>query len=135
MFIAVIPVLQPRLQLKINAVRILCSIVKSTDRSISHQFIHGCIPSLVAKIESLTSVNSELELTYCNESFSLLEILVAMAPENSRKYYARYCSVNEYSHTPVIPVIEVINSVRTDSRNISLASTRTEHAIEITRFL
>ena len=44
-------------------------------------------------------------------------------------------SVNEYSHTPVIPFIEVINSVRTDSRNITLASIRTEHAIEITRFL
>ena len=72
------------LQLKINAVRILCSIVKSTNSTISHQFIHGCIPSIVAKIENLTTVNSELELNFCNESFALLETLVAMAPENSR---------------------------------------------------
>jgi len=71
-------------KLKINAVRILCSVVKSTDPVISHQFIHSCIPSIVAKIENLPPISSELELNYCNESFSLLETLVAMAPENSR---------------------------------------------------
>ena len=91
-------------QLKINAVRILCSVVKSTDPVISHQFIHSCIPSIVAKIENLPPISSELELNYCNESFSLLETLVAMAPENSRECFIGYICLWE------ITVWEYFNS-------------------------
>ena len=72
-------------QLKLSAMKILGSIIKSCDVSISHSFIHGCIPSIVAEVERPVIVHSELELNFYKELFTLLETLVAMTADNLRE--------------------------------------------------
>eukprot|EP00794_Sanderia_malayensis_P020258 gene20258-22242_t len=73
---------QSDMQLKLQAVRIIESIIKTCDISISSAFIHGCIPSTMAQIESPQMIKSDSDLTFCKEVISLLELLLAITSQN-----------------------------------------------------
>lgn len=73
-------------KLRLYALKIIESMVKSVDEDISIPFIRQCVPHVVGILEEAQTnkPSCDVELTVCRECISLIEIVLAMVEDGNR---------------------------------------------------